>query len=137
MEMLTSYQRFQGHATFAFGLTASGDVSKIVLQMPNAAVQLVVVPLFWRGVFCFKVRVRGDVLRRFFGPKDFFRKQIKAGENKEGVKHEITHESKKQVKGKLTLDGALLWGAFLPGGLLAFVHGLGVFSSGARGEDAK
>jgi hypothetical protein len=24
--------------------------------------------------------------------------------NKEGVKHEITHESKKQVKGKITLE---------------------------------
>jgi hypothetical protein len=28
-------------------------------------------------------------------------------------------------------NGALLWGAVLPDGLLAFVHGLGVFSSGA------
>jgi hypothetical protein len=51
-------------------------------------------------------------------------------ENKEEVKHEITHESKKQVRGKLTLECAFLWGAFLLG-LLAFVHGLGVFSSGA------
>jgi hypothetical protein len=57
----------------------------------------VVDPLFWRGVLCFEGGVRGDVLRHFFGPKDFFRKQIKAGENKEGVKHEITRESKKQV----------------------------------------
>jgi hypothetical protein len=74
-----------------------------MLQMPNAAAQLVVDPLFWRGVLCFEGGVRGDILRRFLGPKDFFRKQIKAGENKEGVKHEITHESKKQVKRKLTL----------------------------------
>jgi hypothetical protein len=28
-------------------------------------------------------------------------------------------------------NGALLWGAVLLGGLLAFVHDLGVFSSGA------
>jgi hypothetical protein len=47
--------------------------------MPNAAAQLVVDPLFWRGVLCFKGGVGGDVLRRFFGPKDFFGKQIKAG----------------------------------------------------------
>jgi hypothetical protein len=62
----------------------------------------VVGPLLWRGVLRFKGGVRGDVFRRFFGPKDFFRKQIKAEENKEGLKHEITHESKKQVEGKLT-----------------------------------
>jgi hypothetical protein len=93
MEVFTSYQCLQGHTTFTFGLAASGDVSKVVLQMPNTAAQLVDDPLFWRGVLCFEGRVRGDVLRRFFGPKDFFRKQIKAGENKEGVKREITRES--------------------------------------------
>jgi hypothetical protein len=37
MEMFTSYQRLQSHATFAFGLTASGDVPEVMLQMPNAA----------------------------------------------------------------------------------------------------
>jgi hypothetical protein len=55
-------------------MAASGDVSQIMLQMPNAAAQLVVDPLFWHGVLCFKGGVRGDVLRRFFGPKDFFKK---------------------------------------------------------------
>jgi hypothetical protein len=55
-----------------------------MLQMPNAAAQLVIDPLFWRGVLFFKGGVRGDVLWHFFGPKDFFRKQIKAGENKKG-----------------------------------------------------
>jgi hypothetical protein len=64
----------------------------------------VVDPLLWCGVLCFEGGVRGDVFRRFFGPKDFFKKQIKAEENEEGVKHEITHKSKKQVKGKLTLE---------------------------------
>jgi hypothetical protein len=64
----------------------------------------VVDPLLWCGVLCFEGGVRGDVLRLFFGPKDFFRKQIKAEENKEGVRHEITRESKKQVEGKLTLE---------------------------------
>jgi hypothetical protein len=44
----------------------------------------VIDPLFWRGVLFFKGGVRGDVLRRFFSPKDLFRKQIKAGGNKKG-----------------------------------------------------
>jgi hypothetical protein len=52
--------------------------------MPNAAAKLVVDHLFWRGVLCFEVGVRGDVLRRFFGRKDFFGKQIKDGEMKRG-----------------------------------------------------
>jgi hypothetical protein len=55
-----------------------------MLHMPNAAAQLVTDPLFWRGILFFKGGVRGNVLRRFFGPKDFFKKQIKAGENREG-----------------------------------------------------
>jgi hypothetical protein len=65
-------------------MAAGGDVSQIVLQMPNAAAQLMIDPLFRRGVLFFKGGVRGDVLGRFFSPKDFFRKQIKAGENKKG-----------------------------------------------------
>jgi hypothetical protein len=74
----------------------------------------VVDPPFWRGVLCFEGGVRGDVFRRFFGPKDFFRKQIKAEENRERVKHEITHESKKQVKGKLTLEWCSSLGCYPP-----------------------
>jgi hypothetical protein len=65
-------------------MAAGDDVSQIMLHMPNVAAQLVIDPLFWRGVLFFKGGVRGDVLRRFFGPKNFFRKQIKAGENKKG-----------------------------------------------------
>jgi hypothetical protein len=65
-------------------MAADGDVWQIVLQMPNAAAQLVIDPLFWRGVLCFKGGVRGDVLRHFFGPKDFLKKQIKAGGNRKG-----------------------------------------------------
>jgi hypothetical protein len=67
-----------------FGMTAGGDFLQIVIQMPNAAAQLVIDPLFRRGVLFFKGGVRGDVLGRFLSPKDFFRKQIKAGENKKG-----------------------------------------------------
>jgi hypothetical protein len=44
----------------------------------------VVDPLFWRGILCFEGGVRGDILRRFFSPKDFFRKQIKARKTKWG-----------------------------------------------------
>jgi hypothetical protein len=65
-------------------MAAGGDISQIMLQMPNEAAQLVIDPLFWRGVLFFKGGVRGDVLRRFFSLKDFFRKQIMARENKEG-----------------------------------------------------
>jgi hypothetical protein len=61
-------------------MAASGDVSQIVLQMQSTTAQLVADPLFWRGVLFLKGGVRGDVLRRFFGPQDFIRKQIKARE---------------------------------------------------------
>jgi hypothetical protein len=65
-------------------MAASGDVSQIVLRMPNAAAQLVIDPLLRRGVLFFKGGVRGDVHGYFFSPKDFFRKQIKAGGDKKG-----------------------------------------------------
>jgi hypothetical protein len=38
MEICTSYQRLQSHATFAFGLAASDDVPEVMLQMSNAVV---------------------------------------------------------------------------------------------------
>jgi hypothetical protein len=120
---------------FSFGLAASGDVLKIMLQMLNAAVQLVVDPLFWRGVLCFKVGVRGDVVRCLFGPKDFFGKQIKAEEKQEGVNMRLHTRARSRLKGNSLSNSALLWwGAVLLDGLLAFVHGLGVFSSGAGEE---
>jgi hypothetical protein len=86
-------------------------------------------PLLGHGILCFEGGVRGDVFRRCFGPNDFFRKQIKTKrKNKEEVKREITQESK--LKENLLSNRAFLWSAvFL--GLLAFVHGFGVFSSGA------
>jgi hypothetical protein len=37
MEIFTPYQCLQSHATFTFGLAASGDVQEVMLQMPNAA----------------------------------------------------------------------------------------------------
>jgi hypothetical protein len=51
--------------------------------MPNAAAQLMVGPLFRRGILCFEGGIGGDVLRHIFGPDDFFREQIKAGRGKE------------------------------------------------------
>jgi hypothetical protein len=114
-------------------MAASGDVSQVVLQMPNAAAQLVIDPLFWRGVLFFKGGVRGDVLKHFFGPKDFFRKQIKSREKQEGVNIRLHMRARSRSKENSLSNGALLWwGAVLLDGLLAFVrHGLGVFSSGA------
>jgi hypothetical protein len=98
----------------------------------QGAAQLVIDPLFWRGVLFFKGGVKGDVLRRFFGPKDFFRKHIKAGEEKEGVKIRLQMRARCRLKEISLSNGALLWwGAALLDGLLAFVrHGFGVFSSG-------
>jgi hypothetical protein len=52
--------------------------------MPNTAAQLVVDPLFRRGVLFFSGGIREDVLRNLFSSKDFFRKQIKTGKNREG-----------------------------------------------------
>jgi hypothetical protein len=49
-----------------------------MLQVPDAAAQLMVGPLFRRGLLCFERGIRGDVLRHIFGPDDFFGKQIKA-----------------------------------------------------------
>jgi hypothetical protein len=52
--------------------------------MPNTAAQLVVNSLFRRGVFFFNGGIREDVLGHLSSPKDFFRKQVNAGENREG-----------------------------------------------------
>jgi hypothetical protein len=65
-------------------LAASGDISQIVFQMPDAAAQLMVDPLLRRGILRFKGGVRGDAHGYFFSPKDFLRKQIKAGGNEKG-----------------------------------------------------
>jgi hypothetical protein len=66
----------------AFVLATSGDVRDVMLQVPNAAAQLMAGSLLGRGILCFKGRIRGDVLRHVFGPDDFLRKQIKAERGK-------------------------------------------------------
>jgi hypothetical protein len=53
-----------------------------MLQVPDAAAQLMAGSLLGRGVLCFKGRIRGDVLRHVFGPDDFLKKQIKAEKGK-------------------------------------------------------
>jgi hypothetical protein len=59
-------------------LATGGHVPEAVLQVPDAAAQLMVGPLFRRGILCFERGIGGDVLRHIFGPDDFFGKQIKA-----------------------------------------------------------
>jgi hypothetical protein len=61
----------------------SGDVPEVMLQVPDAAAQLMAGSLFGRSVLCFEGGIRGDVLRHVFGPDDFFRKQIEAEGEKE------------------------------------------------------
>jgi hypothetical protein len=52
--------------------------------MPDAAVQLVVDPLFRRSVLFFGGGVREDVLGDLFSSKIFFRKQVKAERTERG-----------------------------------------------------
>jgi hypothetical protein len=53
-----------------------------MLQVPNAATQLMAGSLLGCGILCFEGRIRGDVLRHVFGPDDLLRKQIKAERGK-------------------------------------------------------
>jgi hypothetical protein len=108
-----------------------------MLQVPNTAAQLMAGPLFRRGVLCFEGGIGGDVLRHVFGPDDFFRKQIKAERGKEEeVKRKIIWETGSKSRENSPSNRAFLWRAALLG-LLAFVHGLGVFSFGDRGGNEK
>jgi hypothetical protein len=75
-------------------LATGGDVPEAVLQMPNAAAQLMVGPLFRRGILCFEGGIGGDVLRHIFGPDDFFGEQIKAGRGQgKNMKHKIMRKN--------------------------------------------
>jgi hypothetical protein len=65
-----------------------------MLQMPNATAQMMVGPLFRRGILCFEGGIGGDVLRHIFGPDDFFGEQIKAGRGQEeNMKYEIMRKN--------------------------------------------
>jgi hypothetical protein len=79
-----------------------------MLQMPNAAAQLVIDPLLRRGVLFFKGGVRGDILGYFFGPKDFFREQIKAGGKQESVNMRLQMKARSRLTKNSLLNGALL-----------------------------
>jgi hypothetical protein len=121
-----------------FGLATSGDVPEVMFQVPNTTAQLMADSLLGRGILCLKRGIRGDVLGHVFGPNDFLRKQIKAeGEKQRGSKtrDHMRKQEANQRKNSLS-NHAFLWDAALLG-LLAFVHGLGVFSSESRGEDEK
>jgi hypothetical protein len=90
-------------------LATGGDVPEAVLQMPNAAAQLMVGPLFRRGVLCFEGGIGGDVLRHIFGPDDFLREQIKAGRGKEeNMKHEIIWRTRSRSRKNSPLNCMLL-----------------------------
>jgi hypothetical protein len=70
-------------------LATGGDVPEAVLQVPNAAAQLMAGPLLGRSIPFFEGGIGGDVLRNIFSPDDFFREQIKAERGKEeNMKHE-------------------------------------------------
>jgi hypothetical protein len=113
-------------------LATSGDVPEAVLQVPNAVAQLMAGPLFRRGILCFEGGIGGDVLRHVFGPDDFFREQIKAERGKEEeMKRKIIWKMRSRSGENSPSNRAFLWRAALLG-LLAFVHDLGVFSSGDR-----
>jgi hypothetical protein len=45
-----------------------------MLQVPNAAAQLMAGSLLRRGILYFERRIRRDVLRHVLGPDEFFRK---------------------------------------------------------------
>jgi hypothetical protein len=53
-----------------------------MLQVPNAAAQLMTGSLLERSILCFKGRIKGYVLRYVLGPDDFLREQIKAERGK-------------------------------------------------------
>jgi hypothetical protein len=62
-----------------------------VLQVSNAAAQLMADSLLGRGILCFKRRIRGDVLRQSSVPmiSSGSRSRLKE-KNRDEVKHEIT-----------------------------------------------
>jgi hypothetical protein len=118
-------------------LATSGDVPEAMLQVPNATVQLMVGPLVRRGVLRFEGRIGGDVLRHIFGPDDLFGKQVKAEKGKEEeLKRQIMRETGSKSRENSPANRAFLWRAALLG-LLALVHGFGVFSSRDGGGDEK
>jgi hypothetical protein len=84
-------------------------------------------PLFRRGILCFEGGIRGDVLGHIFGPDDFFREQIEAEKGKEeNMKRKIIWRTRNRSRENSPSNRAFLRRAALLG-LLALVHGLGVF----------
>jgi hypothetical protein len=91
-------------------MAAGGDVSQIMLQMPNAAAQLVIDPLF-----CVVSSSSREELEEMYSgvssvPRISSGSRSRLEKTRRG-KHKIANESKKQVKRKLTLE----WCASLVG----------------------
>jgi hypothetical protein len=63
-------------------------------------------------------------------PMFFSASRSRLKENKEGKSTRSHKKARSELKENSLSNGAFLWGAVLLG-LLAFFHGLGVFSSGA------
>jgi hypothetical protein len=98
-----------------------------VLQVPDAAAQLIAGPLFRCSLLCFEGGIGGDVLGHVFGPDDFFREQIKAERGREEeVKRKIIWKTRSRSRENSPSNRAFLWKPALLG-LLAFVHDLGGF----------
>jgi hypothetical protein len=91
-----------------------------MLQVPNAAAQLMAGSLLGRGVLCFKRRIRGDVLRHVFGPDE-------RGKSREEVKHKTTLRNKKQIKGKTHSRIVRFFGMLPSWGCLPLSMALGFF----------
>jgi hypothetical protein len=71
--------------------------------MPNAVAQLVVCPLFRRGVFSFSGGIGEDVLGNLFSSKDLLREQVKAGNEQEWIIR-LQSRAKERIDRKLTLE---------------------------------
>jgi hypothetical protein len=105
--------------------------------MLNAAVQLMVGPLFRRGILCFEGGIGGDVLRHIFGPDDFFGKQIKAGRGQEeNMKREIMQKNEERNQGRTHFRIVRFFDEPLSWGCLPLSMALG-FSSLEAGEDMR
>jgi hypothetical protein len=107
-------------------LATSSDVPETVLQVPNAAAQLMAGPLFRRGVLCFEGGIGGDVLRHIFSPDDFFREQIKAERRRE---EEVKPRSRGNGSrsGETHLRIVCFFGGLLSWGCLPMSMALGFF----------
>jgi hypothetical protein len=98
-----------------------------MLQVPNAAAQLMASPLFRRGILCFEGGIGGDVLRHIFGPDDFFREQIEAERGKEEKMRRMIIWRTRVGQGKTHLRIVCFFGGLPSWGCLPLSMALGFF----------